>query len=314
MNKLQTDEKINIACTVDDNYVKYAIVMLASLFENNRDRNFNVFIVHNNLTKDKTIKVQAFFRKYKHKLNLLDITPFLSYLPINTPVTHHVTIATYFRLFLPVVLPLEIQKVLFLDPDIIIRKDIYPLWKIDITHYSHAAVLNPKSREYFATLTASPDKVDYFNAGVILINLHYWRTSNVLKQGCQIINQYSENLKFWDQDVLNILFKSKWLRISSTWNATYGIFMEDLNINELMPGEDLDNLRSDPAIVHFAGAGISKPWHYYCDRPFKDLYRKYLQHTPWHGSKLLDEPSLLMKLRVYLKLGSKIRQIVSFMR
>jgi lipopolysaccharide biosynthesis glycosyltransferase len=305
---------INVACTIDNNYVQHCAVMLASLLDSNKSEFFEIYIIHNGIENNNKRKIEKFLSKQsncKYKLILLD-EKYLLELPVNLPLFGHISIATYFRIFLAEVLPKTLDKVLFLDSDMIIRKGIRWLWETNLEGYSHAAAINPGLKDHFSNLYQQAVNPTYFNAGVLLINLQFWRENAVLSKACNLIRNYGEKLKCWDQDVLNILLNSDWLRVGLTWNATPRVFRGEIKPEELMTDENTDAVAQDPAIVHFAGGGFHKPWYFQCEHPFKDLYKKYLKKTPWSNHRLIGEPSLILKLRMQLKLGTRLKKILSF--
>ena len=304
---------INIACTIDNSYVQHCAVMLASLLDSNKNTFFKFYIIHNGMEYHKQRKLEKFLSKRKqctYQLILID-QKYLAELPVNVPLFGHISIATYFRIFLAEILPNTLDKILFLDADIIVRKDIRPLWETNIEGYSHAATINPGLQDYFLNLYQEAANPYYFNAGVLLINLHFWRNNNIMVRAYNILTKYWDKIGCWDQDVLNILLNTNWLRVGLTWNATPRVFQREIKSKELMNHEEMNSLVNDPAIVHFAGGGFHKPWYYKCQHPFKNLYQKYLKHTPWSNSRLIGEPSLLLKLRMRLKLGTRLKKIIS---
>lgn len=309
---LSHTNKINIVCTIDNNYVQHCCVMLASLIDANKHESFQIFIIHNGIADENNLKLERFFSKQKKcTYSLMPLnTNYLSKLPENIPLFGHISLATYFRIFLADILPATLNKVLFLDSDLIVRKKIRPLWEIDINGYSHAASINPGLKDHFLNLYPNASGATYFNAGVLLINLKCWRDEHVLQNSCHVIKKYADGLKWWDQDVLNILLSSRWLRISLTWNATPKVFTREVQPDELMDEEDLKSIIKDPAIVHYAGAGSIKPWHYRCKLPFRALYIKYLKLTPWSNQRLTEEPSMVIKFKEKLKVRTRLKRII----
>lgn len=297
---------IEIVCTIDNNYVQHCGVMLCSLFSNSLSEKFHISIIHNGLKARNQQVLENFIHKLGQKASFIQIND--SVLE-GAVLSGHVTIATYFRILIPKLIDSSIKKILFLDSDIIVRGDVSLLWQSDITNYSHAAVKNPGiSPEHLQELDI-PANGDYFNAGVMLINLEIWRELEIDKKAIDFIREYPEKIKFWDQDVLNYLLQDRWLRIESKWNSQNLLFKEysyqDLGIEK----EEFEQARLNPILIHYVGAGISKPWYYYCDHPFKGEYYKYLLRTPWKSFRPIDKPSL--KQRIKSKYSNTIKEIVT---
>ncbi|OCQ94473.1 hypothetical protein BCD64_07260 [Nostoc sp. MBR 210] len=287
--------------------------MLSSLFINNKQNKFYVHIVTDGLENINSYNLKNFLDKNNQQYSIIEIER--SKLG-KAPITHHISLATYFRLFIPEVLPVNIDKVLFIDSDIIIRKSIDSLWGIDIQNFSHAATIAAGMDDYPIEIFLPEDDL-YFNAGLMLINLKAWRELKVFERGCDLINREAEHLKWWDQDVLNILLHGSWLPVDLKWNAQPFLYEQSIANYQYKSRYEKFNYteaKLDPAIVHFVGGGSSKPWHYACQHPFKDEYRKYLQTTPWKGTKLIGKPNMITRMRFHFALGSRLRHLMQFLR
>jgi len=306
---------ITIVCTIDDNYAQHCAVMLSSLFQNNQKTNFSIYIITDKLSLSNQRKLNKFLSASKQNFQIIHIDKSLLQ---NAPVTHHISLATYFRLFITEVIPADIEKVLFVDSDIIVRKSIDELWQTNIQNFSHAATISAGMDDY-ATVIGLPKDSLYFNAGLMLINLEAWRNLKVFERGCELISQQPDRLQWWDQDVLNILLHNYWLPINLKWNSQPFIYDEEgLGKSPYQAKyEKFKYLEAqlDPAIVHFVGGGNAKPWYYDCQHPFRSEYTKYLATTPWKNTKLIGTPNpvkqLTSNLRFRLGLGSKIRNLFS---
>ena len=111
----------HIVCTIDDNYVQHFIVMLSSLFFHNSKSNFNFFILTEGLSKANEKLIGEFFRDFRNSYSFLKVDPNLLKA---APVFGHISLATYYRILIPKLVPPEVKKALFLDVDIIINGNI----------------------------------------------------------------------------------------------------------------------------------------------------------------------------------------------
>jgi len=233
----------------------------------------------------------------------------------NFPVNGHASVATYFRLLLPDLLPAEVTRVIFIDSDAIVHSSLEPLWNLSLEGKSLGAVpdhwLSCRDHGYVHG--------NYFNAGIMLIDLDRWRQTDVLGIGAAFARANPDRLRHWDQDVLNHVFQDDWLAIGERWNACPHLF-------GLLPGFSLDpdqlsetekRAIADPAIIHFAGPGPVKPWNSRCMHPFRHLYREAKARTPW-AKVPLDEtpPPEVLRLwnRAVFRTKSGIRRWLSSSR
>ncbi|MEA5566116.1 glycosyltransferase family 8 protein [Anabaena sp. UHCC 0399] len=303
---------ISVVCTIDDRYAQHCAVMLASLFKNNPVQIFEVYIITDKTQLSNINKLKNFLGKNIDKFNFITVDKNSFQ---NAPISHHISIAAYFRLLMAEVLPKNLSKVLYIDSDIIFRNKIDYLWEIDIDNFSHAAAIAVGMDNYPGKIDL-PENSLYFNSGLMLVNLKYWRELNIFERGCELISQQSEKLQWWDQDVLNMLLHHSWLPIDLKWNSQ--VFMDDQEV-EIHPGyqdryEKFNYLEAklDPTVVHFIGGGSAKPWHYACKHPFKHEYEQYLQYTPWKDTVPIGQPSLISQIRFRLGIGSKLRHLFQF--
>lgn len=295
---MSNTEIINIACTIDDSYVQHCAVMLASLFDNNPKIQFRIFIIHDGISHKKQQNLTEFLDKEHKEFLLINVDKSVFK---GVPICEHFSVANYFRILIPKLVDNNIGKILFLDSDMIIRRDITPLWNIDIEEYSHAAVENPRvSCDYKQNLGIAKNS-SYFNSGVLLINLQMWRRLNVMQNTIKFIAQHPEKIHYVDQDALNYILENKWLKIESQWNAQKAFFessaLEDLGVTS----EEYQQTRYNPTIAHFTGGGSSKPWHFNCSHPFKDEYYKYLGQTPWCNAQPIGKPNFFRRFKTSIK-------------
>lgn len=283
---------MNLVCTIDKNYIEQCVVTLISVLENTNEQP-NIFIVHNNIQKDEIELIKISLLKYKCNIHFITISDKI----LNgAPVSHHITVATYFRILLPEILPLEIEKVIFIDCDIIVKENLGELFKIDISKYSHAAVINPFTDSYSVKKRLDiKQEYEYFNAGVLLINIKFWRNYSVTEKALNYLKENFNKIEFWDQDVLNFLFQGMWLELDPKWNVQFFFFFNENQ--KYYPKINFQEIQANPCIIHYTGGGKCKPWHYYSLHPKSDEYIFYKSKSPFHKTKLIEQPSMFKKIR-----------------
>lgn len=286
---------IHIACAADNKYTQHTVVMLTSLFENNKENEIHLhfFSADFNIENQKIIQKTA--TKYQQKFSFY---PLDAELFKDCFVSNHVSFATYYRIVIPNILVNQSSKILYLDTDIVVCKNLKPLWDLNIENYTIAATneinFDGPSRLGF------DEQYKYFNAGILLINAKNWVTQNLQETLFAYIKLNSNNLTFWDQDALNANLFNKRLVLEPQWNQLSPVF--EINNNTLLKvysADEIKILKTSPAIVHYSGS--SKPWDYLNIHPFKNEYYKYLSLTDWKNFK----PSANIKTKIkylFLKL------------
>lgn len=302
----------DIVCNIDDNYVKYCSTMLASLFANNENSKFHIHIITDRLSEASQNILKTFIEeKYGHRLSIHSIDKeIIKKFPSIKQI--HISIATFYRCFTASILPCEIKKALYLDCDLLVNGNIEELWDIDLNNYAAGVVEDQWSniKEYYSRL-AYPDSFSYFNAGVMLMNLDYWRKHNIEEKVLEYISKYPERLLFNDQDVLNAVLHKEKLFIPYRWNMQDGFYRRKRKVHPTNIPE-LDKELNKGIIIHFTGG--KKPWNKKCMHPLRKLYYKYIDLTPWKGERtnvglILRINKVLLTIQGYLGLKNTYRNI-----
>lgn len=168
----------------------------------------------------------------------------------------HVSEATYFRLFLENYIENDVDYLIYLDADVICLKNPIDYFKSTIkvmkTKNLPIAAMNheevPVKDRRLLDLGITKGK--YFNAGVMIIDYELWRKSNVLNKSVKIIQNKSQSLVLWDQDVLNVIFDGNFENINPYFNYR----MNMLNFSQ----KEVELIEQNVFLLHYYGK--SKPW------------------------------------------------------
>jgi lipopolysaccharide biosynthesis glycosyltransferase len=199
-----------------------------------------------------------------YQVNFIDI--------INAPVSDHISIAAYSRLFLSSIIPCNITKIIYLDCDLIVLKEINELFLLEINENYVGAIREIVSEEALERLEIT--NLNYFNSGVLIVNLEQWRKDKIEEELIEFVNKYPEKIKFWDQDVLNFCFSNRWFLLDFKFNATHFFYSNLFNASYFGLNEtEYNEVANNPSIIHFTSH--DKPWMPRCYHPKKELYFKY---------------------------------------
>ena len=278
------ETKINILCNIDENFAPSLTVMLSSVLANTPKTTFEVFVLHVGLSENTRLRIESSFSSSTLKIHFIEISlrEFSQYLPENWRGKEIINA----RLFATEFVPINIDRVLYLDSDLLVLDDLNKIWNIPLKDNLLGAVPDqaPNIRFRKVKSSARADGSDaekfYFNSGVMLINLKLWRKINF---GETLRNFFFANhvsLEFPDQDTLNGCVENRWEILSDRWNLLEPTFYsQGRKLLNLSRKEYLE-LISFPGIVHFTGD--SKPWISKSDHPYKKLFYYYLSQTQWH--------------------------------
>ena len=265
--------KFDIVINTDDKYLQHAMATLCSLYENNKEHEVTIHVLYNNRS-DKSIRyITDLSERYGNKalFYFVDDSPLEG---VQFRKNRPLSVAAYYRLLLSSVLPEDLDKVLYLDCDMIVMRDIQEIFNIEIDGYALAATLDifPYSSQHRLQLHMEVGE-NTFCSGVMLVNLKYWRENNVEPGLLEYAKRHRKVVFLHDQDVLNYYFKKKWFILPPKWNHIAGT----LRCQRLQIYKDFDlkEFALEPFIYHYASFDI-KPW-YAVPVPEKNLYLKYLE-------------------------------------
>ncbi|MFL5845931.1 MAG: glycosyltransferase family 8 protein [Solirubrobacteraceae bacterium] len=198
------------------------------------------------------------------------------------PVHGYFTSAMWYRILLPELLP-DVERVLYLDVDTLALEPVAPLWELDLAGHLVAAVTNVfetwRGTEHTDALGLAQS--DYFNSGVLLLNLDEMRRAGAVGELRRVAAERAEHLLWPDQDVLNLVLGPRRLMLAPRWNAMNSVLLFD-HAADVLGADAVREARERPAIRHFEGPGANKPWvRGSRGLPHRADYRAHRRATPW---------------------------------
>ena len=286
----QMKEKIDIAACTDERYVMQTGVMMLSVCENNPETDIDFHIIaDDNMEAEDRRDLEEIVTPYRGKSVVFYHTSDKMQKESFPPGKNRkdITKATYYRLYLAELLPQELDRVLYLDGDLIVRHSLLPLWNTDLEGKAIAAVSGASSGliEFYNRLKY-PSELGYFNSGVLIVNLKYWREHQVLRAFESYMERCADSIKYWDQDVLNVVFCEQKVLMPMKYNLQHGFLLKERKFDYWKFEDELSEALADPCVVHFTSS-MAKPWKRYIEtpHPFNSTWDKYQDMTKWKGIK-----------------------------
>lgn len=288
---------VNIVFSSDDNYAQHTAVAMASILLNTSNpAKIRFFIIDDGITDDKKSKIKGTAEGLQSTVEFITVK---NKQLMQGFVSGEISRACYFRIDIPNILPAEVTKVIYLDCDLLLYDDIQILWNTDIGDYPIAAVCDygimasKRLRRQKAKCIGLPYKADYFNSGVLIMNLDAWRKADYSGKVIEIVqkNKFPNH----DQDALNKVFMNNWYVLPLRWNVippVFNLFMKILK-SELLRKNAVE-AKKNPAIFHYAGG--YKAWEYKLYQGFNDQYYKYLAYTDFKDA-VMPQPDKRRKNR-----------------
>ena len=281
------EDPLVVVCSADENYAMPLAVMLHSLLANlkNQQRHIAIYVLDGGIrpaTKQKIVQSLN-----SNQLQIQWVKP--DHLQLQgLALTRYLTIAAYYRLLLPEVLPATVEKAIYLDCDMIVKGDIEALWQIDIGDNYVLAVQDDNQltvsmaiglRNYQA-LGLNPDQ-KYFNSGLLVVNLKQWREDDLGRKVLAFSQENGDYIQDADQDGLNAVIAGRWGQLNPQWNQLPRIYTYTCWQDSPYDESSYTALRDRPYIIHYTNA--PKPWQYGCQHPETPLFFYHLDQTAWKG-------------------------------
>jgi lipopolysaccharide biosynthesis glycosyltransferase len=283
-----------IAITIDNNYVQHACVMLKSIAVN-INSSVEVYCVYTDLSHQ---NIQLMSTTFKGSWVRLQFVAFdssvLPTLPIKA--TDHVTSATFFRIWLPHLFK-KAKQILFMDTDVIVNGDISELLNTSVNHHPLAAVPEIGITDNKKQTLGMAANATYFNCGILLLNLEYFRQNQLTERIAQFIITHPELCELWDQDAINATLNGNFYTLDYKYNVQSGFYEDRKNDASVLKAIE------NPLIIHYTGGGYCKPWFYNNTHPLRHLYYKYLKLTSFRN---YFPPDLPRSWRIFRKLKFRL--------
>jgi lipopolysaccharide biosynthesis glycosyltransferase len=271
--------KYPVCCITDEEYAQSCGVMLCSLLENNKNKIFVIHILISELCDDTKEKLNKIVLPYGsecvfHQINESKLAgvQFSTRRPLYT---------AYFKLLLSSVIDRETGIILYIDSDMVVNGGITHIFDLDIRNYALAAVEAPPIEYDHRMQLSLPYDAQYFNSGLMLVNLDYWRKHDS-EEHLLCFAKKKRYVFFHDQDALNMVFRNQWFSLHPIWNKLHMC----INYHPYFANQsDKYIFKKQPLIIHYAAD--FKPWYSFHFLPYKRVYYRFLEMTPWKGTKPL---------------------------
>ena len=254
--------KINVCISCDENYAKYASVVIASILYNAQDEDLlHFYVLDGDISSESKSKILSLTKIKPCEIDFIkvDETKLEIYKQINTH--EYITLPTYYRLILSELLP-DVDKIIYLDCDTVVNTSLKDLFETDLAENIIAGVLDARVKHKKKWKNSK-----YINAGMVVFNLDKIRKEDIEQKFVQFTKNNPEKIETGDQDIINYTLEGRIKILPDEWNVQVSGFASRTSFTKR------------PKIIHYIG--YYKPWVFGSCTFFKDLYFKYLQLTPW---------------------------------
>lgn len=283
---IMPNDGLNISYGIDRNFLYGCGISIASILKNNKNMHFSFHIFTDYFDEELECLFKDLAKQYctKIKIYLVDCEQLKT-----LPSTKNWSYATYFRFIIADHFTSKLDKIIYMDADIICQGSLNELLTIQFNDEQVAAVVPERDCIWWekrANALGIPNiKEGYFNAGFLLINLINWSKFDITMKALDLLSNdvVKEKLSFLDQDILNMLLTGKVIYLDKKYNTQYSLNYE------LQKNKKKNPITKDTILIHYIGP--TKPWHewasYNTALPFLDARKA----SPWENVPLIDAKS-----------------------
>ena len=263
---------IHIALSFDDNFWAPAYALMRSIcLSSRRQADLCFHLLHLPLGpqhRDDLRKIEAEFAGRLFWYNLETLPAFTGFVGI-LPASAQWPKVVYARLLLAELLPPQVERVIYLDCDMLVRRPIEDLFARPLDGQPLGAVsealapfiMGGRDMRDFRGIFSPGDR--YFNSGMLVVALDQWRELDMRRAvTARVEGAGLSMLRYFDQDLLNLIFRDRWTEIDWRWNT----------IDAAKAHEALN-----PAILHYTSE--RKPWHLLAGIQRSSAYARYYRHV-----------------------------------
>ena len=313
-----TREPIAVVTAADENYaLPLAVTVRSTIRSLSRADRLDLYVIDGGISDASRHRLQSSWLDSRVQIHWL--TPDLSPLS-GLAVSGHASRTNYARLMLPHWLPARLNRVLYLDSDLLIKRPLRHLWNEDVSNVACRACQDPAApwmdcstmlRNYSrcAPRLAAEHPVPnfralnihgsaaYFNSGVMLVNLRYWREHSIAERSIECLHRNRDHVLWWDQYALNVVLYRSWQPLDIRWNQGAHIYRYPCALESPFDDATFGRLCRHPWIVHFSSH--LKPWHPGDNHPYRLEFFRLLDQTSWRSWRPAgDFPSLAEQTRL----------------
>lgn len=285
INSKTADSQLNVVYAFDESYAPHAACSMLSVAAHASTK-IHFYVLAVDLSGETKENLREIHFKCAVEIYFIDISSRqlmsegMSLETFGEIEVDYVTLATYARLFIDLLIPCR-ETVVYLDADVIAISDIVPITKIIDSSSAIAAAVDPGVEGLLGKYGIQrPDLIPgltdglYFNAGVLVINLTRARENQLFHRAREYVRRAHGDMLLYDQEALNAAAAGSFTVLSPSWNyMTHG---------------DIKNTKETPVYIRHYCSHV-KPWK---DPSYEEdscLYTQYVHLVPWHPNWVHNE-------------------------
>lgn len=302
----------------NDGYARHLAASMCSLFDNNQaEEMIRVYILSNQLSDENIAHLQSIADRYGREIVVVELGDVRSRFPYEID-TRGFDVSALSRFFMAEMIPETEDRILYLDCDTIVRDSLAPIWQLSLDGYAVGMIMEPTVGMNIKSQIDLTEQDAYYNSGVLLINLAYWREHDVQSQLIEFYRKKDGRLFACDQDTINGALRGQIRLLEPRYNFfttlryfSYRSLVKRTDDYRAVSKEQLKEGKKNPAVIHFLGD--ERPWKRGNLNPYRKYYEKYLAMTPYAGTPKDKGQELYLFCFHLMELGTLVCPKARFM-
>lgn len=285
---------MNVIYASDNNFAEILGVSMLSLLENNKECDeITVYILDDGINDDNKAKLTSIAESYNRQLIIKEIPNLHALAGTEIHTNDKWSLSTFSRLFLEKILPESVEKIIYIDCDMIVNDSLEEIYNLDMGDNLCAGVWDCMSDGNKKCIGLNGSN-DYFNAGMLVISLKNWRKAEICNEFIKFIGSYDTLIPYVDQGVINGVMAGRIMTLPFRYNCytvafdfTYKEMLTYRKPSKFYSEEEVEAAKANPAIIHFTTSFLSlRPWIEGCEHHYVNEWLKYKKMSPWADTPL----------------------------
>ncbi|SEA51778.1 Lipopolysaccharide biosynthesis protein, LPS:glycosyltransferase [Prevotella sp. tc2-28] len=287
------DDTLHVVLATDDNYAEFVSVVIVSILHNNKQfESIHIHLLANGVCPENIEKLRRHLPTDKGVLHVYDISDLQQRLGIEVPNT--IALSAYARLFMADILPYNLERVLYLDCDVVVSGNIQDFWTVPLGNNLIAGVRDTLPNSSAKNDVGLANDAEYLNSGVLLINLKLWREEKTRQKFVDFLYAHNGHVHHHDQGIINAVCNGRKYVVHPCYNLTSNFLSHPFQMlvktnNPFYTAREVNEAKANPAIIHFTQGFYNRPWIANSNHPFKEVYLNFHRQTRWAEEPLRSD-------------------------
>ncbi|TYZ24846.1 glycosyltransferase family 8 protein [Selenomonas ruminis] len=288
---MNNKDVIHVVLASDNNYFPYIYVAIKTLIQSNENNVIDLYYIEDNVT-DENLSYLKELQKNNIKITVIPFklpSPYDKILPKfmddSLPNVIETTNTTYAKFWFCEMFP-NLNKILYLDPDVLVLDDLYELYSTCIDDYLIAGVVE-NLPAYHRIASKMNWKDSYVNGGMLLMNLKKWRDEKINEKIMKRLLDTKKILNY-DQGIINEVCNGSIYVLPPKFNVLAELFAirsvekikKRYDFYKYYTQHQVDEAVYNPVIVHFTKFLYGKPMNLPCKHPYAGVFRWMIRLSP----------------------------------